>query len=618
MRYRGEITVFLSLTLICVLSLVLGLVESARTAGARLYLRMASDSAVSSVMSYYNRNLWDRYQLLFLEYESEAAIKETFGRYLDFYLEQANMYPARRKNVTLSGMSRMVDENGRWLEEEIAAYMKYRLPELAVSGSGGLKEAEQVKKAGDFHTLYDSCCGSGRSVRRLEKAGQAVEKSLKTIEETREKLCDAADEERAAAFKRHAAVLKRELKGFPGLVKQFQKELERLETENKKMDSGQLEDETASGTLGQEISTCNEVVKSAKERLEGYLQNETQTERNLELLEEACGLLDMESDAEDEEEEETEWEQISQCVEEMENLESVDSGPKDKKKAAALDRLEELFDKELLDILLPAGTAISQNAVSLKGIPSASKYQNDTESSDTEETGLLEAASRQMAVNAYVPLYFSSFLKENESEPSALRYEMEYLLAGKKSDRENLKDAVNQVLTLRGAMNLLFLLNSPDKKAEADALAAAVAVGIVPAQMALSFFILTLWAFGEAVLDVKMLLAGGKIPFWKTEGTWKTCLSGLLDQSFLKETGESSGDGRTYTEYLSCLILLMDRKTRNFRMMDLIQWNIRTEQADFSVANCAYQIEIEAEVLQKHMFFQKEEYKGTVYVAGSY
>ena len=131
MRYRGEITVFLSLTLICVLSLVLGLVESARTAGARLYLRMASDSAVSSVMSYYNRNLWDRYQLLFLEYESEEAIKETFGRYLDFYLEQANMYPARRENVTLSGMSRMVDENGRWLEEEMETAFRQR-KELAL------------------------------------------------------------------------------------------------------------------------------------------------------------------------------------------------------------------------------------------------------------------------------------------------------------------------------------------------------------------------------------------------------------------------------------------------------------------------------------------------------
>ena len=117
MRYRGEITVFLSLTILCVMSLMLGLLESARTAGARLYLRMASDSAVSSVMSYYNRNLWDRYQLLFLEYDSEAAIQETFGRYLDFYLEQTNMYPARREKVSLSGVLRMTDEDGRWLEE---------------------------------------------------------------------------------------------------------------------------------------------------------------------------------------------------------------------------------------------------------------------------------------------------------------------------------------------------------------------------------------------------------------------------------------------------------------------------------------------------------------------
>ena len=70
----------------------------------------------------------------------------------------------------------------------------------------------------------------------------------------------------------------------------------------------------------------------------------------------------------------------------------------------------------------------------------------------------LKTASRQMAVNAYVPLYFSSFLVENKTETSRLKYEMEYLLAGKKSDRENLKEAVNQVLTLRGAMNLLFLL----------------------------------------------------------------------------------------------------------------------------------------------------------------
>lgn len=76
------------------------------------------------------------------------------------------------------------------------------------------------------------------------------------MEETREKLCEAADEERMTAFKRHAASLKRELRRFPGIVDQFQGEVERLEAENKKADSGQLEDETASGTLGQEISAA--------------------------------------------------------------------------------------------------------------------------------------------------------------------------------------------------------------------------------------------------------------------------------------------------------------------------------------------------------------------------
>ena len=62
------------------------------------------------------------------------------------------------------------------------------------------------------------------------------------------------------------------------------------------------------------------------------------------------------------------------------------------------------------------------------------------------------------------------------------------------------------------------------------------------------------------------------------------------------------------------MMFLMDRGVRNFRMMDLIQWNIRMGQSDFSVASCAYQME----VMQKHMFFQKEEYRGTVHAAGSY
>ena len=46
---QGEISVFLSLILVCILSLILGLVESARLTGARLYLEIAAGSSVDSV-----------------------------------------------------------------------------------------------------------------------------------------------------------------------------------------------------------------------------------------------------------------------------------------------------------------------------------------------------------------------------------------------------------------------------------------------------------------------------------------------------------------------------------------------------------------------------------------
>ena len=77
MRKRGEITVFLSLIMVCIFSLILGLLDSARTTGARLYLEMSANSAMASVMSQYNRNLWDMYHLLFLEYESETAVEQS-------------------------------------------------------------------------------------------------------------------------------------------------------------------------------------------------------------------------------------------------------------------------------------------------------------------------------------------------------------------------------------------------------------------------------------------------------------------------------------------------------------------------------------------------------------
>ena len=50
-RVSGQITVFLSLILICVCGLLCGLLESARTAAARCYVEIAACSAMDSLFS---------------------------------------------------------------------------------------------------------------------------------------------------------------------------------------------------------------------------------------------------------------------------------------------------------------------------------------------------------------------------------------------------------------------------------------------------------------------------------------------------------------------------------------------------------------------------------------
>ena len=71
----GQVTIFISLVMMCVFALFFALLESARTAGARWYLQTAASSALDSVFSQYHRQLWDSYRLLFAEYENGKELE---------------------------------------------------------------------------------------------------------------------------------------------------------------------------------------------------------------------------------------------------------------------------------------------------------------------------------------------------------------------------------------------------------------------------------------------------------------------------------------------------------------------------------------------------------------
>lgn len=86
MKCKGQITVFTSLLFMCILSLFLRVFESARTAGLQYYFELAGNSVLESIFAGYNKELFQRYGLLFLDMnygDIQREVKDYFSYYGD-------------------------------------------------------------------------------------------------------------------------------------------------------------------------------------------------------------------------------------------------------------------------------------------------------------------------------------------------------------------------------------------------------------------------------------------------------------------------------------------------------------------------------------------------------
>lgn len=177
----------------------------------------------------------------------------------------------------------------------------------------------------------------------------------------------------------------------------------------------------------------------------------------------------------------------------------------------------------------------------------------------------------------YLLSYFSNYLNSNEG--TYLSYEIEYLIGGKSSDIENLKEVVQQLLILRELANFLYLMSDVEKKEEARLLALTLAGATVNPIIieTVRMGILTAWAFGESVLDVRALLCGKKIPLLKSKELWTTNLIdlGMIGQDY--QMAKESSWGLSYEQYLGILLLFRQETQNAMRAMDIQEITIRNK-----------------------------------------
>lgn len=188
----------------------------------------------------------------------------------------------------------------------------------------------------------------------------------------------------------------------------------------------------------------------------------------------------------------------------------------------------------------------------------------------------------------------------NPSADGALQYELEYILAGKSSDMENLRWVAGRLILLREAANVMYLYSDSTKVSEADVLAWGLAiVSLEPSlQPLIKHSILLAWAYAESVLDVRRLFSGEQVPLLKSRETWRLSLENMLDYvTHLGEKDEAQ-DGLTYEDYLRLLLLLEHEDTKTMRFMDVIEMNMRKLEGNesFRMDGCMDAVRAEVSV----------------------
>lgn len=165
-------------------------------------------------------------------------------------------------------------------------------------------------------------------------------------------------------------------------------------------------------------------------------------------------------------------------------------------------------------------------------------------------------------------------LRGEEKQNRFLTNEVEYLLQGKENEYQNVNGTRQKIVALRTAMNMLYLLKDSVKRAEIEAMAAAIGGILLPGigNGILFGVILTVWSMGEAIVDYRLLIDGGKVPLFKGDADWKTDLSTILSMEVTNES-EKQETGLAYHQYLRFLLYMVDQETLLQRIQNLLYLN---------------------------------------------
>jgi len=166
-KTKGVITVYLSLSLFIVISLLVAIIASARDRAMRQRVEMAMDMSLQSVFAEYNRVLLDKYDLYFIDcsYGSDSGnilkTREHFNDYFEyninpsksiFVLGSKDLFGLKLDNSNITLYSLATDDNSRVYKRQAIHYVKDKFGISIINQLNQNKKTYQNKNIDNYNT----------------------------------------------------------------------------------------------------------------------------------------------------------------------------------------------------------------------------------------------------------------------------------------------------------------------------------------------------------------------------------------------------------------------------------------------------------------------------------
>lgn len=612
MRLKASVTIFLSLVITVVIVVVCTVIESARISVSQMEGKAATYMAVESVFAGYGKQLYQDYGILL------AWEQEPLGNQVTRYMQDnINMADLDFKNNDFSNMEiesvnilkqkYATDKEGDLFVKQVVDYAKYIVGIDAVNKLISDSEEEnnnketcnEIKENSNVTNIANDV--SKEMIGIVEKINTQIDE-LKKTEKLKGKM--------SAVFQKFddlKANITANITGQNQNQNIHNKKVKKFWNKYKKLKNVlKIEDTLISKTLT-DMDTYVENKNAIEKEMNGdfsgyedYIEVDRESLKTIKnSIEEIMTASNVDADINQS--------NIGEIEKLLDKVKSIEKGLWDLKKGNSngdakeeknlYERAKSLISDGVLGIVLEDVNNISTMQIRNLNLPTT------LETDGNKKADLIKDITNKGIFVKYIELYFNNYAKISEygNDDTALKYEMEYILNGNLNDKDNLTETIKKLVEVRNLSNGAYLITDGEKMQEITTLAETVATAIgmpflTPVAQAV---IIEAWALTEAVIDVRQLLNGEKVPIVKNSENWNSSIKNI--GTF--EDGRKNNTGLTYTQYLQTMIMTQKTKNTVFRTMDLVQVNMQKRyNKDFLISECFGMCEVEANLRIEPVF----------------